>query len=58
LATISATLIGALQLFGALGPLLCHLPWVADPAACEAQAARAKAAAAELGTLDGGVILQ
>lgn len=55
-----AAVTAALQLFGALGPLLCHMPWVKDPLACEAQARRATQAAQTLDTmsLDAGAVLE
>jgi hypothetical protein len=45
------SLVVGLQFIGALGPLLCHLPFVHDVDGCVAQAQRAAAAAQTLDSM-------
>lgn len=53
-----ATLITGLQVYGALSPMLCQLPFIHDSAACVESGKRAIEAAKNLGqlTLDAGVL--
>lgn len=53
-----ATIITGLQLYGALSPMLCQLPFIHNTAACVESGRRATEAARGLGnlTLDAGVL--